>query len=109
VFFGLGSGWAEAEMFAHALAEAFAFFGGHAAAAVVHAIAEAVAAGTVPSETAEEDAAEREESHGLPEGDFAPTEEGRQEPIPEVQDDLAADENKEKHSHNREWNNEKHF
>ena len=109
MFFGLGSGWAEAEMFAHALAEAFAFFGGHAAAAVVHAIAEAVAAGTVPSETAEEDAAEREESHGLPEGDFAPAEERRQEPIPEVQDDLAANEDKEKHSHNREWNNEKHF
>ena len=67
VFLGLGSGWAEAEMFAHALTEAFAFFGGHAAATAVCAIAETVAAGTVPAESAEKDAAESEKAHGLPE------------------------------------------
>ena len=96
-------------MIEHALAEAFAFLGSHPAAAVVHAMTETVTAGTVPTKSAEQDAAEREESHGLPERDFAPAEERGQEPIPEVQDDLAADEDKEKHSHNREWNNEKHF
>jgi hypothetical protein len=109
VFLGLGSWGADAEMFEHALAEAFALFGGHAAAAVVCAIPETVAAGTVPTKSAEEDAAEREESHGLPEGDLPPAEERRQQPVPQVQHDLATDEDKDQHSKNREWNNENQF
>ena len=106
MFLGLGSRGADAEMFEHALAEAFALFRGHAAAAVVHAITETVAAGTVPAESAEEDAAEREEAHGLPKGDLAPAEERRQEPVPEVQHDFAADKNKQQHAQNRQRNDQ---
>ena len=113
VLLGLGGGGVGTKMFANvfadALAEAFALFGGHAAAAVVPLMTETVAAGTVPSKSAEKDAAKREKSNGLPERYFAPAEERRQKPVPEVQDDLAAGEDEEQHRENRQRNNEKHF
>jgi len=60
VFLRLGLGGPDAEVFEDALAKAVAFFGGHAAAALVFMIEETVAAGAVPAEAAEEDAAEGE-------------------------------------------------
>src|SRR5207249_5395153 len=47
---------------------------------------------TTPS--AEEDAAQRQKSKGLPEGDLAPAEQRRQQPIPKVQHYFAANGNK---------------
>src|SRR6267154_1414575 len=80
----LVGGWAEAEAFAHALAELFPLLRGHVVAALPHALAETGAAGTVPSMSAEQDAAQRQEAERLPEGDLAPAKERRQQPIPKV-------------------------
>ena len=44
------------------------------------------------SKSAEEDPAQRQKSKRLPEGDLAPAEERRQQPIPQLPHDLAADE-----------------
>src|ERR1700676_795006 len=72
----LAGGWAEAEAFAHALPESFPVFRRHVPAALVHAhaTAEIGAAGTVPSKSAEEDAAQGQKSKRLPESDLAPAE-----------------------------------
>src|SRR5712692_4842988 len=97
----LAGGWAEAPAFTHALAEAFALLRGHVRAALGHAIGHATAdtgaTGTVPSKSAEEDPAQQQESQRLPEGNRAPTEERRQEPVPQVQHYFAADGDKEQH------------
>src|SRR5260221_4740047 len=95
-----------AAVVADALAEAVAFFGGHAAEVSSHAGAESEASAAMPAETAEEDAAEREEAEGLPEGEFVPAEEWRHEPVPEMQDNFATDEGEEEHSEECQWNDE---
>jgi len=66
-----------AAVVADALAETVALFGGHAAEVSSHAGAESEASAAMPPESAEEDAAEREEAEGLPEGEFVPAEERR--------------------------------
>src|ERR1700676_4880943 len=112
-FLGLGGGGVGAEIFADAfadaLAEAFALVGGHAAAASFRGIPETVAAGAMPAETAEEDAAEREQADGFPEGELMPAEERGHQPIPKVKDDQATDECEENDSQKRQWNDEEHF
>ena len=85
---------AEAEAFAHALPESFPLFRRHVLAALFHATAETGATGSVPSKSAEEDPAQRQKSKRLPEGDLAPAEERRQQPIPQVQHYFAADDGK---------------
>jgi hypothetical protein len=98
-----------AAVFADALAEAVAFFGGHAAEAAAHAAIESEASGAMPAETAEEDAAEREQAEGLPEVEFVPAEERGHEPVPEMQNDFTADKGEEEHSEDCQWNDEEHF
>ena len=62
---------------------------------------------TTPS--AEEDAAQRQKSKGLPEGDLAPAEQRRQQPIPKVQHYFAANGNKYRDRQNRQRGNENPF
>jgi len=103
---GLGVGRGRAEVFADglttvvadALAKAVAFFGGHAAEVIAHAIATTVVAGAMPAETAEENAAKREQAESLPEGEHGPADERGQKPVPEVLNDFTADEGEEDHS-----------
>jgi hypothetical protein len=90
----LASGRAEAEAFAHALPESFSFFRRPVPAALSHAMSEIGAAGTVPSDSAEEYPAQGQKSKRLPEGEQAPAEERRQQPIPQVHHDFTADEGK---------------
>jgi hypothetical protein len=87
----LAGGWAEAEAFAHPLPESFPLLGGHVFTAAFHATAEIGAAGTVPSKSAEEYAAQHQDPQRLPEGDLAPSEERREKPIPKIQHDFPAD------------------
>src|ERR1700739_2855829 len=87
----LAGGWAEAETFAHALTESVALLGGHVSTALFHATAEIGATGAVRSESAEEDAAQYQDSKRLPESDLAPAEERRQQPVPKLQHYFAAD------------------
>src|SRR5271157_197635 len=105
----LAGGRAEAEAFAHALPESFPLFGRHVLATLFHAAAETGATGTVPSQSAEEDPAQRQQSQRLPKGDLAPAEERRQQPIPEVQHYFAADEDKEQQRQDRQRSNENPF
>src|SRR5713226_1053276 len=83
----VAGGCAEAEAFAHALPESFPLFRRHVRAALFHATAEigtTGTAGTVPSQSAEEDPTESQQSESLPEGDLAPAEERRQQPVPQM-------------------------
>jgi hypothetical protein len=98
-----------AAVVANAFTEMLAFFGGHAAESAAPAAIESEASGAMPAETAEEDPAKREQAEGLPEGEFVPAEQGRHEPVPEVEDDFAADEGEEDHSQDCQWNDEKQF
>src|SRR6266478_30342 len=90
----LAGGWAEAPTFAHALPESFPLFRGHVLAALFNTMAETGVTGTVASKSAEEDSAERQNSNSLPERDLAPTEELRQQPIPQLQHYFATDDDK---------------
>src|SRR5215471_15964754 len=70
---------AEAQAFAHSLPESFALFRCRVPAALFHATAETGATViTVPSQSAEQDAAQQQKSQGLPEIDLAEAEERRQ-------------------------------
>src|SRR5438309_11082057 len=96
----LGGGWIETAACAHAFPESFALFWRHAIPALAHAIDDAIGDATADmrlmaaaeSESAEQDPAERQHSKRLPEGQLTPTEEGRQQPIPQEPHDFAADE-----------------
>src|SRR5712691_6447732 len=92
----------EAEAFAHALPESFPLFRRHVLAALFHATAEIRATGTVRSKAAEEDAAQHQDPKRLPEGDLAPAEERRQQPIPQLQHDFATDGDKDEDPENRQ-------
>jgi len=105
----LAGGWTEAEAFAYPLPEPFPLLRGHVLTALSHAPAEIGATGTVPSMSAEEDTAQDQNSKGLPEGDLAPAEEGRQKPIPQMQHYFATDEAKEQHPQNRQRNYKNQF
>src|SRR5713226_7219363 len=106
----LAGGRAEAPAFTHALPEPFALLRGHVRAALGHALGHALfyatakmgATGTVPSKSADEDPAQQQESQRLPEGNLAPAEERRQQPVPQVQHYFAADDDKEQHPQNRQ-------
>src|SRR5216683_3723584 len=103
---GLAGRWAEAEAFAHALPESFPLFRGHVLAALFHATAEIGATGTVRSPSAEKDSAQHQDPKRLPEGDQAPAEERRQQPIPQMQHYFAADGDKYDHAQDRQRSNE---
>lgn len=90
----LAGGWAEAPTFAHALPESFPLFRRHVLTALLHATAEIGATGTVQSKSAEEDPAQQQNPKRLPEGNWAPAEELRQQPIPQLQHYFAADDDK---------------
>lgn len=95
----LAGAWVEAATFAHTLPKSFAFLWSHVLPALGHAIRHAIghaaadigARAAVESKSAEQDPAQQQHPERLPEGDFAPGEERRQQPIPEVQHYLAAD------------------
>jgi hypothetical protein len=55
----------------------------------------------------EEYPAQRQNSNGLPEGKLAEAEERWQQPVPQVEYDFAADEDKERYSRNRRWSDPK--
>jgi hypothetical protein len=95
----LCGGWAGATASAHALAEALTLFRRHVLPAFSHAIAEmgAMAAKAV---AAKQDAAERQQSEGLPEGKHPPAEQHGHEPVPQAHDGFTADKDK-KHNANR--------
>ena len=84
------------------LAELLALLGRHPLPALVHSLPNTLidsppnmgARSAVTTPTAEEDAAQRQKSQGLPEGELAPAEQRRQQPIPQVQHYFAADEDK---------------
>src|SRR5438552_2162608 len=107
--------WAAASP--QALAELLALLGCHFLPALVHALPNTLVyssphigarrAMTTPS--AEEDAAQRQKSKGLPEGDLAPAEQRRQQPIPKVQHYFAANGNKYRDRQNRQRGNENPF
>src|SRR5258707_4117336 len=90
----LAGGWAEAPTFAHALRESFPLFRCHVLAALFHTMAETGVTGTVQSKSAEEDPAQQQNPKRLPEGNRAPAEELRQQPIPQLQHYFAADDDK---------------
>src|ERR1700676_4375084 len=87
----LASGWTEAATSTHAFAESFALLRGHVLPALGHAPSGFGAMETSASKSAEEDPAERQNSKRLPEGNLAPAEERRQQPIPQLQHDFAAE------------------
>src|SRR5579863_9914648 len=105
----LGGGWAAAPTFVHPLPESFPLLRGHVFTTSFHATTEIRAAVTVPSQSAEEDTAQHQDPHPLPEGDLAPPEKRRQQPIPKVQHDFAADGDKCHHPQDRQRSNENHF
>src|SRR6266566_8053026 len=102
----LAGGWAEAATSAHALPESFPLLRGHVLPALGHATAEVGAMETVASKSAEEDTAQRQNSNRLPEGDLAPAEERRQQPIPQLQHYFAADGDKNQNPQNRQRSQE---
>src|SRR5207302_9859161 len=81
--------------FAHALSQTLPLLGRHLFPPLVHTTAAAAANigafGTVESISAEQDPAERQQSKRLPEGNLAPAEKWRQQPIPQLPYDFAAD------------------
>jgi len=87
----LAGGWAKAATFPYAFPQSFPLLRGQMPPALFHATAETGATGTVPSKSAEEDAAQRQDPKRLPEGNLAPAEERRQQPIPQELHELAAD------------------
>src|SRR5207247_10088593 len=104
--------WAAASP--QALAELLALLGCHFLPALVHALPNTLVysspdigarrAMTTPS--AEEDAAKRQKSKGLPGGNLAPAEQRRQQPIPKVQHYFAANGNKYRDRQNPKRGNE---
>src|SRR6266542_2208625 len=96
----LGGGCADKTAYAHALPELFPLRRGHVVPALGHATTELGAIATVASKSAEEDPAQRQHSKRLPEGNLAPAEERRQQPIPQLPHDFAADRDKQQHRQN---------
>src|SRR6202162_1219729 len=97
----LAGGWGEAAPPAYPLPKAFPLLRGHVLPAVRHSIGHSTAKigaiGTVASKSAEEDPAQRQNSKRLPEGNLTPSEERRQQPIPQLQHYFAAEGNKQQH------------
>src|ERR1035437_1390946 len=92
----LAGGGAEAATFSHALPESFALLGGHVLGARE----------TVASKSAEEDPAQRQNPKALPEGNLAPAEDRRQQPIPQLHHYFAAEGDKQKKRQNRQRSQE---
>src|ERR1039457_7250753 len=88
----LAGGWAEAATFSHALPESFPLLRSHVLGARE----------TTASKSAEEDPAQRQNSKGLPEGNLAPAEDGRQQPIPQLPHYSAAGGDKQQESADRQ-------
>src|SRR5436305_1645251 len=89
-------------------AEARAFVRGHVFPAGFEAAAVVGPGEAAASDAAKEDAAEGQETEGLPEGDGVPSEERRDQPVPEVADDLATEEGEEHHPCERERRDQDH-
>src|SRR5437899_4309345 len=106
----LAGGWAEAATSAHALPESFPLLRGHVLPALGHALSHALghataetgATGTVESKSTEENPAQRQDPQRLPEGNLAPAEDRRQQPIPQLQHYFAADGDKQQEPQNRQ-------
>jgi hypothetical protein len=89
------SRWIKAATSAPALPQSFALLGRHALPSLIHTLLHASAhIGTSPAKTmcAKKDAAQRQNSNGLPEGNLTPAEQHWQQPIPKAHDDFTADE-----------------
>src|SRR5439155_10718032 len=102
----LAGGRTEAATSEHALPESFPLLGGHALPALGHATAEMRTTKTTASISAEADPTQRQKTQRLPEGDRAPAEERRQQPVPQEQHDFAADEGEQQHPQNRQGSDE---
>src|SRR5271155_6085479 len=102
----LAGGWAEAEAFAHALPELFPLFGRHVLAALGHSPPIIGAMKAATTNASEQNPAESQQSDSLPEGNLPPSEQRRQQPIPQVQYYFAADDDNEQHPQDRQRNNE---
>ena len=92
----LAGGLAEAATFSHALPQSFPLLAGHVSGARE----------TVASKSAEENPAQRQNSKGLPEGNLAPAEDRRQQPIPQFQHYFAADGDKQQEPADRQRSQE---
>jgi hypothetical protein len=73
----------------------------------LYAAAKVGTTGTVPSMTTEENPAQHQNSQPLPEGNLAPAEEHRQQPVPQVHDYFTADEDEKRYSQKRQRRNPK--
>jgi hypothetical protein len=71
-------------MFAYPLPESFPFLRRHGLPALRHSTAKTGTRGTVAPKSAEQDPAQRENPKRLPEGNLAPAEDRRQQPIPKL-------------------------
>ena len=107
--FGFGSRNGLTAAATHAVTEFFALLGSHAFPALGHASAESGAAEAAATDVAEKNAAEPEHSDGLPERQLAPAKERWEQPVPQLQDQLPANESKENDPDNGCRGDEKPF
>jgi hypothetical protein len=91
------------------MAELFALRGGHVLPTLPHSPPGVGTRTTVETESAEEDTAQRQESKRLPEIDLVKAEEGRQQPIPKLSHDHAAEGDEQQESHEDQRSQEKPF
>src|SRR5260370_20718424 len=95
------------------LPELLAVLGGHALPALVHALFDSPpnigARRAMAAPSAKEDAAQRQKSQRLPEGDLAPAKERRQQPLPQIHHQFAADGDKYRDRQDRQRSNENPF
>ena len=113
----LAAGHVKPAALAHALTESLPLLRRHGVPPIAHAIGEAIghaaadvrSAGAMPSKSAEEDPAEQQNSQRLPEGNLANAEDRRQQPVPQLQDDFAADGDEHHHPQERQRRDEDPF
>jgi hypothetical protein len=106
---GLGGGRTEVAAAApYTLTKLLTFLGSHVGPAPGHTAAVG-AVKAAPTHAAEEDPAQRQKPNRLPESEQAPAKERRQQPVPKLHYDFAADGDKQRHPYNRRRYNPNHF
>src|SRR5262249_28390188 len=106
--------WVETASRAHALPEPLPLFRGHVLPPLAHPVHHSIRpplsdaaaeAGWIPrggSKSAKQDPAQRQESNALPEGNLAPPENRRQQPVPQQFDQFTADRDEQEQSDDRQ-------
>src|SRR3984885_12684593 len=84
----------------HTLPEFLTLLRSHPPPALAHAPAKARTAKPASANAPEQDPAQRQNPNRLPEGDHAPPKQRRQQPVPQIHHQLAAQEDKERNPHN---------